>query len=158
MKLYAYYTPDVEKLAGFLKVGETMQSVESRIKQQGHEIPLKKILVWEGVIVSKRKNVDKMMIRYLEKQGCAIERFEDTGELSEWVKCEKEDIEFAFNAIKDQIRNEDKREKLSQDFYEKIRNWYFSLWSIGIDIFLFLCYFLFYVFSSVFSGFLFPME
>ena len=150
MKLYAYHTPDIEKLAGFLKIGETMRNIKSRIKQQGHEIPIKKIIVWEGVIVSKRKNIDKMIIRYLEKQGCAIERFEDTGELSEWVKCEKEDIEFAFNAIKDQIRNEDKREKLSQDFYEKIRNWYFwateesknSDYSLRLIVRLLLCFFL----------------
>jgi len=114
MKLYAYSTPDAPKLAGFLKIGETTQSVKSRVKQQGHEIPIKKILVWEGVIVSKRKNIDKMIIRHLEKQGCEVIPFEDTIELSEWVKCEKEDIEIALNAVKEQIRNEDKRKDLEQ--------------------------------------------
>ena len=150
MKLYAYSTPDAPKLAGFLKIGETSRNVPTRIKQQGHEIPIKKILVWEGVIVSKRKNIDKMMIRYLEKQGCKVIPFEDTGELSEWVKCEKEDIEIALNAVKEQIRNEDKREKLSQEFYEKIRNWYYWAteetknpdYSLRIIIRLLLCFFL----------------
>ncbi|MCL2710224.1 MAG: hypothetical protein FWE95_05030, partial [Planctomycetaceae bacterium] len=63
MKLYAYHTPDVEKLAGFLKIGETTRNIQSRVKQQGHEIPIAKIVVWESVVVSKRKNIDRMMIR-----------------------------------------------------------------------------------------------
>jgi methylase of polypeptide subunit release factors len=150
MKLYAYYTPDVEKLAGFLKIGETTRNIKSRVKQQGHEIPIKKILLWESVIVSKRKNIDKMVIRYLEKQGCEVIRFEDTGELSEWVKCEKEDVEFALNIVKEQIRNEDKRKELEQKFYEELRNWYFWAteksknpdYSLRIIIRLLLCFFL----------------
>ena len=150
MRLYAYYTPDVEKLAGFLKIGETTRGIKSRVKQQGHEIPIKKILVWEGTIVCKQKNIDKMIICHLGKQGCEIIRFEDTDELSEWVKCEKEDVELAFNVIKKQIRNEDKRKDLEQKFYEELRNWYFWAteksknpdYSLRIIIRLLLCFFL----------------
>ena len=150
MRLYAYYTPDVEKLAGFLKIGETTRGIKSRVKQQGHEIPIKKILVWEGTIVCKQKNIDKMIICHLGKQGCEIIRFEDTDELSEWVKCEKEDVELAFNVIKKQIRNEDKRKDLEQKFYEELRNWFFWAteksknpdYSLRIIIRLLLCFFL----------------
>jgi tRNA1(Val) A37 N6-methylase TrmN6 len=151
VKLYTYKTDDIPSLQGFLKIGETTQRVQSRIKQQGHEIPIKKIPVWEGVIVgTTRRNIDKMIIRYLEKQNCEVKRFSDTGESSEWVKCEKEDVEKAFAFVKQQIYNEDKREKLSQKFYEELRNWYFwateksqnSDYTLRIIIRLLLCFFL----------------
>ncbi|MDR3197305.1 MAG: N-6 DNA methylase, partial [Planctomycetaceae bacterium] len=151
MKLYAYQINDIPKLQGFLKIGETTRSVQSRIKQQGHEIPVKKIHVWEDVIVSTdRKNIDKMIIRYLEKQGCKVIQFDDTGENSEWVKCEKKDVEYAFEKIKEQIRNEDKRKELSEKFYEELRNWYFWVteesknpdYTLRIIIRLLLCFFL----------------
>ncbi|MCL2745378.1 MAG: GIY-YIG nuclease family protein, partial [Planctomycetaceae bacterium] len=150
MKLYAYSIPDVEKLAGFLKIGETTRAVKSRVKQQGHEIPIKKNIVWERTLVANRTNVDKMIIRFLEKQGCEVIRFEETGEQSEWVKCEKEDIELAFEKIKEQIRSEDKRKELEQKFYEELRNWYFWVTeetknpdcSLRVIIRLLLCFFL----------------
>ncbi|MDR3181572.1 MAG: N-6 DNA methylase [Planctomycetaceae bacterium] len=150
MKIYAYQTKDIPKFAGFLKIGETTRTVKSRIKQQGHEIPIKKDVVWEGTVISNRTNIDKMIIRFLEKQGCEVIRFDETGEQSEWVKCEKEDVEIAFEKIKEQIRNEDKRKDLEQKFYEELRNWYF--WateetknpdcSLRIIIRLLLCFFL----------------
>jgi len=150
MKLYAYKTGDVPKLAGFLKIGETTRTIKSRVKQQGREIPIKKNIVWEETLVANRINVDKMIIQFLEKQGCEVIRFEETGEQSEWVKCEKEDIEFAFEKIKEQIRSEDKRKDLEQKFYEELRNWYFWAteetknpdYSLRIIIRLLLCFFL----------------
>ncbi|MDR0390447.1 MAG: hypothetical protein LBH59_00955, partial [Planctomycetaceae bacterium] len=151
MKLYAYKINDIPRLQGFLKIGETTRNVQSRIKQQGHEIPIEKILVWENILVgTDRKNIDKMIIRYLAQQGCEVIQFDDTGENSEWVKCEKNDIELAFTKIKEQIHNEDKREKLSQKFYEELRNWYFWAteesknpdYTLRIIIRLLLCFFL----------------
>ncbi|MCL2742462.1 MAG: hypothetical protein FWE67_01275 [Planctomycetaceae bacterium] len=38
MKLHAYSTPDIEKHAGYLKIGETHGDIDKRVQQQGHTV------------------------------------------------------------------------------------------------------------------------
>jgi hypothetical protein len=150
MKLYAFVTPEVPKHGGYLKIGETNGDVEKRVEQECHELNVQKEIVWRDAVITERRGIDKMIHRYLVVQGFQIQEFDKTGKDTEWVKCTVTDVEKAFAAVKEQLYNEDKRKKLSQKFYEELRNWYFwateeskdTDYSLRIIIRLLLCFFL----------------
>jgi hypothetical protein len=125
MKLYAFTTPEIAKHAGYLKIGETNGSIDKRVDQECHELNVQKEIVWRDAVITERSHIDKIIHRYLVNQGFHIQQFDTTGQDTEWVKCTVADIEKAFDVVKQQIYNEDKREKLSQKFYEELRNWYY---------------------------------
>jgi type I restriction-modification system DNA methylase subunit len=125
MKLYAFTTPEIAKHAGYLKIGETNGSIDKRVDQECHELNVQKEIVWRDAVITERSHIDKMIHRYLVNQGFPIQQFDATGQDTEWIKCTVTDVEKAFAVIKQQLYNEDKREKLSQKFYEELRNWYF---------------------------------
>ncbi|MDR2345762.1 MAG: N-6 DNA methylase, partial [Planctomycetaceae bacterium] len=147
MKLYAFTTPEIFKHSGYLKIGETNGDIEKRVQ---HELNVRKEIVWRDAIITERSHIDKMIHRYLIEQGFQIQQFDKTGQNSEWIKCTVTDIEKAFAVIKEKIYNEDKREKLSQKFYEELRNWYFWAteesknpdYTLRLIIRLLLCFFL----------------
>jgi len=131
MKLYAYITPEIAKHAGFLKIGETNRSVEERVKQQGRELDVEKNIVWEDAIVTERTGIDKRLRRFLKEQGFQVRQF-GTGHDTEWVKCTVGDLEKAFAVIKEQLyQGEIQRQAISNEFYIKIRNWYY--WTVGTN-------------------------
>ncbi|MDR1485038.1 MAG: GIY-YIG nuclease family protein, partial [Planctomycetaceae bacterium] len=150
MKLYAFTTTEIPKHNGYLKIGETNGDVEKRVEQECHELNVQKEIVWRDAVMLEHRGIDKMIHRYLVNQGFQIQQFDATGQDTEWVKCTVTDIEKAFAEIKKQLYNEDKREKLSQKFYEELRNWYFWAteesndpdYSLRIIIRLLLCFFL----------------
>ncbi|MCL2005855.1 MAG: N-6 DNA methylase [Planctomycetaceae bacterium] len=125
MKLYAFITPEIAKHAGFLKIGETHGNVETRVKQQGHELNVKKEIIWTDAVITGRVGIDKMVRRYLKEQGFHIQQF-GTGWDTEWVKCTIGDLEKAFEIIKQQIYDDEKqREEVGKQFYLEIRNWFY---------------------------------
>jgi type I restriction-modification system DNA methylase subunit len=128
MKLYASSTPDISKHNGYLKIGETNGDIDKRVEQECHELNVQKEIVWRDAVITERSHIDKMIHRYLVNQGFSIQQFDTTGQDTEWVKCEVADVEKAFVVVKQQLYNEDRRKKLSQKFYEELRNWYF--WAI----------------------------
>jgi type I restriction-modification system DNA methylase subunit len=150
MKLYAFTTPEISKHDGYLKIGETNGDVEKRVEQECHELNVQKEIVWCDAVITERRGIDKMIHHYLVNQGFLIQQFDATGQDIEWVKCTVTDIKKAFEKIKEQLYNEDKREKLSQKFYEELRNWYFWAteesndpdYTLRIIIRLLLCFFL----------------
>ncbi|MDR0705632.1 MAG: N-6 DNA methylase [Planctomycetaceae bacterium] len=120
MKLYAYTLPTVTEKNGWLKIGQTTGSVEDRIKAQLSQAHLKYEIVWQGNgLIGKREITDKEIHRCLISKG-----FEQDNN-SEWFKCFPEDVEATLEALKEQYRKEDKREELSEKFYEELRNWYY---------------------------------
>ena len=132
MKLYAFCTPEIAKHEGYLKIGETHGSVEQRVKLQGHELNVDKDIVWQDAVYTERIGIDKMVHRRLVKHGFEIQRFDETGQDTEWVKCTVADIVRAFADVKEQLyQDELKRQELCDKFYLEIRNWYF--WSIRTD-------------------------
>ena len=132
MKLYAFITPEIAKHAGFLKIGETYGDVEQRVKQQGHELNVKREIVWQDAVMTDRVNIDKMLHRFLVRQGFPIQQFDDTGHDTEWVKCTVGDLEKAFAALKEQLyQDEILRQAVTDEFYLKIRNWYY--WTVGTN-------------------------
>jgi predicted RNA methylase len=150
MKLYAFTTPEIAKHVGYLKIGETNGSIDKRVDQECHELNVQKEIVWRDAVITERSHIDKMIHRYLVNQGFPIQQFDTTGQDTEWIKCNVTDIEKVFAAVKQQLYNEDKREKLSQKFYEELRNWYFWAteesknpdYTLRIIIRLLLCFFL----------------
>ena len=127
MKLYAYHTPDIPKNDGYLKVGETTRTTQGRISQQGGQVNVKKILVWEGAIATDRKGIDMLFRHFLrDKYGFTIQpNLSGHGE-SEWVNCTVDDIKKAFPEFKEQFFQEQKaRQEVSDEFYKEIRNWFY---------------------------------
>ncbi len=47
--LYAYRTPEIERHNGWLKIGDTEQGVDKRIKQQTHTADVRFELEWQGI-------------------------------------------------------------------------------------------------------------
>ncbi|MDR3234389.1 MAG: N-6 DNA methylase [Planctomycetaceae bacterium] len=132
MKLYAFTTPEIAKHAGYLKIGETNGSVEQRIAQEGHELNVEKEIVWRNAVITERSHIDKMIHRYLAKQGFSIQQFDTTGQDTEWVKCTVADLEKAFAAVKEQLyQDEIQRQIICDKFYLEIRNWYY--WTVKKD-------------------------
>ncbi|MCL2305637.1 MAG: Eco57I restriction-modification methylase domain-containing protein [Planctomycetaceae bacterium] len=130
MKLYAFETPEIEKHKGYLKIGETHGSIEERVKQQGYELNVKKEIVWNDAVYTDRSGIDKRLHRHLVQQGFLIQKFDETGNETEWVKCTVADLERAFEKVKQQIYDEEKRrEEVGNQFYLEIRNWYY--WANG---------------------------
>ena len=131
MKLYAYVAPEIAKHAGFLKIGETNGSVEERVKQQGRELDIEKNVVWQDAVITGRTSIDKRLRHFLKEQGFQVRQF-GTGHDTEWVKCTVGDIEKAFAIIKEQLyQSEIARQAVSNEFYIKIRNWYY--WTTGTN-------------------------
>ena len=132
MKLYAFITPEIAKHDGYLKIGETNGSVEQRVKQQGHELNVNKEIVWQDAVLTERIGIDKMVHRHLINHGFHIQRFDETEQDTEWVKCTVADLEKAFAAVKQQLyQDEILRQELCNKFYLEIRNWYY--WSIRTE-------------------------
>ena len=132
MKLYAYITPDIPKNTGYLKIGETTGDVEKRVNQQIHEQNLEKNIVWQDAVITERSGIDKMLHRYLKEQGFHVQQFTESGKDTELVKCTVADVEKAFAIIKEQLyQSEVARQAVSNEFYIKIRNWYY--WTTGTN-------------------------
>ena len=126
MKLYAYTTPEVAKHAGFLKIGETHGDIEKRVHQQGREHGLHNQIVWQGVVITDRIGIDRMIRRELKEQGFNVKQFDETSREMEWVECTVADIEKAFDIIKQRLYDDEKRrEEVGNKFYLEIRNWYY---------------------------------
>ncbi|MDR1964139.1 MAG: N-6 DNA methylase [Planctomycetaceae bacterium] len=129
MKLYAFITPEISKHDGFLKIGETNGSIEKRIAQEGHELNVRKEIVWHDAVITERSRIDKMIHRYLVDQGFEIQQFDATGQDTEWVKCTVTELKKAFAVVKQQIyREEQQREEICNKFYLEIRNWFY--WTV----------------------------
>jgi len=151
MKLYAYTTPDIPKHDGFLKIGETNGNIEERVKQQGREFNVEKIIVWQDAVITERISIDKRLHRFLKEQGFYVQQF-GTGHDTEWVKCTVADLEKAFEIVREQLYQEEiKRQEVTNEFYIKIRNWYYwttstnnidSEYALRLVVRLLFCYFL----------------
>ena len=126
MKLYAYSTPEIPGNDGFLKIGETNGIVEQRVRQQGHELGVNHLIVWQDVVITDRIGIDKMVHRYLKGSGFDVKKFEESGRDTELVRCTVADLEKAFATIKEQLyQDEIKRQELCNKFYLELRNWYY---------------------------------
>ncbi|GHT36252.1 hypothetical protein FACS189427_07510 [Planctomycetales bacterium] len=133
MKLYAFTTPDIPKNTGYLKIGETNGSITKRIKDQGHTLNTRCIEVWRDSVVTDRTRIDKRVHVYLREQGFDNPKYPDTGEYTELVKCSVEELQKAFEVIKQQIYTEEKlREAVGNQFYFEIRNWFY--WAVSGDV------------------------
>jgi uncharacterized protein with HEPN domain len=69
MILYAFTTPKISKHSDYLKIGETNGDVDKRVTQEGHELNIKKEIVWRDTVITERRGIDKMIYRLLIKQG-----------------------------------------------------------------------------------------
>ncbi|MDR2171831.1 MAG: GIY-YIG nuclease family protein, partial [Planctomycetaceae bacterium] len=69
MKLYAFITPEMPKNNGYLKIGETNDNVDKRIKEQGHTLNTKIVKVWQDAILTDRSHIDKRIHQYLRDKG-----------------------------------------------------------------------------------------
>ncbi|MDR2169751.1 MAG: GIY-YIG nuclease family protein, partial [Planctomycetaceae bacterium] len=126
MKLYAFTTPGIHKNDGYLKIGETRGDVGKRIKEQGHTLNTKIVKVWQDAILIDRSHIDKRIHQYLRDKGFHNQIFQDTGEYTELIKCDVDDLKKAFEVVKQQIYNEEKqRQELCDKFYFEIRNWFY---------------------------------
>ena len=127
MKLYAYSTPGIPENDGYLKIGETTRTTHGRISQQGGQVNVKKVLVWEGAIATDRRGVDRLFRHFLrDVYGFTIQpNISGYGE-SEWVNCTVDDIKEAFPKFKEKFFLEQRaREAVTDIFYEEIRNWFY---------------------------------
>ncbi|MCL2306497.1 MAG: GIY-YIG nuclease family protein, partial [Planctomycetaceae bacterium] len=125
MKLYAYCTPGIPQHDGYLKIGETNSNITERVKQQGHELNVEKIVVWTDAVIADRIGIDKILRRYLKEQGFQVQQF-GTGWDAEWVECTVGDIIKAFAVIKQRLYDAEKqREEVGKQFYLEIRNWFY---------------------------------
>jgi len=125
MKLYAFSTPEIEKHTGYLKIGETNGNIAERVKQQGHELNVEKMVVWSDAVITDRIGIDKIIRRYLKEQGFQIQQF-GTGWDAEWVECTVGDVKKAFEIIKQRLYEEEKqRAEVGNQFYLEIRNWFY---------------------------------
>jgi len=133
MNLYAYSTPDMPKHRGYLKIGEASGSIEKRIKQQGRELDVRKVIEWDDhVITERQKGIDKEFHRYLVRKKFDIKKFEESGLDTEWVKCTKDDLKNVFpDFVKQLAAGEKKRQALGDKFFLEIRNWYY--WVVGTN-------------------------
>lgn len=106
--LYAYTLPGVPDRKGWLKIGYTTQSVESRIKQQVSQTALDVKLVWSARAISLAEGTelyikDIDLHKFLERKG--IHRLgRNNHESTEWFKLGKTD--------------EDAEKNLKELFYE----------------------------------------
>ena len=120
MNIYAYRLPQIPEKNGWIKVGQSEKDVEKRIKEQLSQAHLQYEIVFNASALAGKRNVtDKDIHRYLEEQG-----FQRDGH-SEWFMCLSEDVQAALDFLKQKYINEDKRQELSDKFYEELRNWYF---------------------------------
>ncbi|MDR1483631.1 MAG: hypothetical protein LBT09_02285 [Planctomycetaceae bacterium] len=65
MKLYAFTTPGIAKHDGYLKIGETNDDVDKRVKKEGHELNVRKEIVWRDAVMTERSN--KEIIRKCDR-------------------------------------------------------------------------------------------
>jgi hypothetical protein len=134
MKLYAFSTTDIPKHEGYLKIGETNGDIQQRLEQECHELNVELKLEWDDAVITERHGIDKMIHRYLVEQGFHIQVFEKTGRDTEWIRCTVADIEKAFVAVKQQLYNDEiQRQNVCNEFYEKIRNWFYWTAKTGDD-------------------------
>ena len=111
--IYAYTIPCVEKLQGYIKVGFTDRSVESRIKEQLHTSGLQdqaKILFKESAMCADGSCfTDKQVHRILERKG--FTRLNQGKDRNEWFFCKESDVLAAIKELRtgkriDSDRNE----------------------------------------------------
>jgi methylase of polypeptide subunit release factors len=134
MKLYAFITPEIPKNAGYLKIGETRGSVDKRVEQEGHELNVEHKIVWRDSVITERSHIDKRIHQFLVNEGFPIQVFSKSGRETELVKCTVGDLEKAFDVVKQQIYSEEKqRQNVCNEFYEKIRNWFYWTAKTGND-------------------------
>ncbi len=111
--IYAYTIPCVEKLQGYIKVGFTDRSVESRIKEQLHTSGLQdqaKILFKESAMCADGSCfTDKQVHKILERKG--FTRLNQGKDRNEWFFCKESDVLAAIKELRtgkrvDSNRNE----------------------------------------------------
>ena len=120
MNVYGYTLPQVPEREGWIKIGQSKEHVEKRIKAQLSQANLQyEVLLDESALAGKRSVTDREIHRYLEEQG-----FKRDGN-SEWFKCSVEDVKNTLDFLKRKYINEDRRQALSDKFYEELRNWYY---------------------------------
>ncbi|MDR1484474.1 MAG: Eco57I restriction-modification methylase domain-containing protein [Planctomycetaceae bacterium] len=74
------------------------------------------------------------MHRCLVNQGFQIRQFDKTGRDTEWIKCTVADVQKAFEKVKEQLYNDEiQRQNVCNEFYEKIRNWFYWTAKTGND-------------------------
>ena len=118
MQIYAYTLPNVSERNGLIKVGQAADS-DKRIKEQIGATRLHYVKVFdESALAGKRNVTDHDVHRLLVERG--FERIE-----REWFRCTPDDVRAALDFLKQKYINEDKRQDLSDKFYEELRNWYF---------------------------------
>jgi len=126
MKLYAYATPEIPKHEGYLKVGETNGEIDARIKQQGHELNVKRERVWDDSVYTDRRGIDREFRHFLKEKGFSVQKFAESEQDAEWVKCTAVELKKAFADFKEQFfQSEQRRQELGNKFYLEIRNWYY---------------------------------
>jgi len=118
MNIYAYILPNDSTKVGLIKVGQANDS-DKRIKEQIGATRQHYVKVFdESALVGKRNITDHEVHRLLVERG-----FERVA--GEWFFCSPEDVKAVLNFLKQKYINEDKRQELSNKFYEELRNWYF---------------------------------
>ena len=118
MNIYAYTLPNDATKAGLIKVGQAGNS-DKRIKEQiGATRQLYKKVFDQPAIAGKRNVSDHDVHRLLAERG--FERTE-----GEWFRCSPDDVKDALDFLKQKYINEDKRDELSEKFYQELRNWYY---------------------------------
>ncbi len=122
--IYAYSAPQIPDYNGWTKIGYTeMQSVEERIKQQGHELAIIKKLEWKGSAVfddgSGESFTDKDFHAYLRKSGV------ENKKRTEWFHLDGKSGRskfYEFRADRGVLKAEDVREyKLRREQAEAVK-------------------------------------
>ena len=118
MNIYAYTLPNDATKAGLIKVGQAGNS-DRRIKEQiGATRQLYEKVFDQSALAGKRHVSDHDVHRLLVERG--FERVE-----GEWFRCTPDDVKNALDFLKQKYINEDKRNELSEKFYQELRNWYY---------------------------------
>ena len=118
MNIYAYTLPNDATKTGLIKVGQAGNS-DRRIKEQiGATRQLYEKVFDQSALAGKRHVSDHDVHRLLVERG--FERAE-----GEWFRCTPDDVKDALDFLKQKYINEDKRNDLSEKFYEELRNWYY---------------------------------
>ena len=118
MNIYAYTLPNDATKTGLIKVGHAGDS-DKRIKEQiGATRQHYEKVFDQSALAGKRNVTDHEIHRLLVERG--FERVE-----GEWFRCTSNDVRDALDFLKQKYINDDKRNDLSEKFYEELRNWYF---------------------------------
>ena len=118
MNIYAYTLSNDATKTGLIKVGQAGDS-DKRIKEQIGATRQHYEKVFDQSALAGKWNIsDHDVHRLLVERG--FERVE-----GEWFRCTPDDVKDALDFLKQKYINEDKRNELTEKFYEELRNWYF---------------------------------